>query len=377
MIRSIVRSSSNFSRAFSTTSAAVRFGSIGQPTTVLKYDTDGPLPAVGPDDVSVRFLAAPINPADLLTVEGIYGSVPKTFPAYAGGEGVAEVKQVGANVQSVKVGDWVVPAKSGFGTWRNVAVAPESHFISVPNDIPPAYAASLAVNPSTAYRLLHDFAQLQEGDWIIQNGANSMVGLAIVQMARERGIRTINVVRHDRPTPELPLKLLTNLGGDVNVLDNYLKTQGFQDILADIAPIKLGFNTVGGESATDLARSLGSNGTLVTYGAMSRKPITIPFELLTQKQINLKGFWMSAWNEVHSNEERKSMLNEIAALIRQKKLFFPFELHDFDDFQHALKASQESFRLRKVVLNMDYPDRLAEHDKLKQSDYDEFSLPAW
>ena len=159
------------------------------------------------------------------------------------------------------------------------------------------------------------------------------------------------------PTPELPLKLLTNLGGDVNVLDNYLKTQGFQDILADIAPIKLGFNTVGGESATDLARSLGSNGTLVTYGAMSRKPITIPFELLTQKQINLKGFWMSAWNEVHSNEERKSMLNEIAALIRQKKLFFPFELHDFDDFQHALKASQESFRLRKVVLNMDYPDR--------------------
>lgn len=377
MIRSLIRSSSNFSRSFSTTTAAVRFGSIGQPTNVLKYETDIALPAVGPDDVSVRFLAAPINPADLLTVEGIYGTLPKSFPAFAGGEGVAVVKEIGANVTSVKVGDWVVPAKAGFGTWREAAVANESNFISVPNDILAPYAASLAVNPSTAYRLLHDFGNLQEGDWIIQNGANSTVGLAIVQMARERGIRTINVVRHDRPTPELPLKMLTALGGDINVLDNYLKTQGFQDILADIAPIKVAFNTVGGESATDLARSLGNNGTLVTYGAMSRKPISIPFELLTEKQLSLKGFWMSAWNEAHSREERQDMMKEIAKLIRANKLFIPFELHDFDDFNHALTKSQEPFRLRKVILNMDYPDRFAEHDKLSQSDYEQFSLPSW
>lgn len=84
------------------------------------------------------------------------------------------------------------------GTWRTHAVANAASFISVPNDIPPAYAASLGVNPCTAYRLLNDFAQLQEGDVIIQNGANSMVGLAIVQMAREKGIRTINVIRSDR-----------------------------------------------------------------------------------------------------------------------------------------------------------------------------------
>lgn len=31
------------------------------------------------------------------------------------------------------------------------------------------------VNPPTAYNMLHDFARLVEGDWIIQNGANSAV----------------------------------------------------------------------------------------------------------------------------------------------------------------------------------------------------------
>lgn len=65
----------------------------------------------------------------------------------------------------------------------------------VPNDIPEAYAATLSVNPSTAYRLLADFESLSPGDVIIQNGANSMVGLAVIQMAREKGIKTINVIR--------------------------------------------------------------------------------------------------------------------------------------------------------------------------------------
>lgn len=44
-----------------------------------------------------------------------------------------------------------------------------------PSDIPPEYAATIGVNPCTAYRLLRDFETLREGDTIIQNGANSQV----------------------------------------------------------------------------------------------------------------------------------------------------------------------------------------------------------
>jgi trans-2-enoyl-CoA reductase len=103
---------------------------------------------------------------------------------------------------------------------------------------------------------------------------------------------------------------------------------------------------------------MGANGTLVTYGAMSRKGISIPFDVITHKQLKLKGFWMNAWHEQHRNSpERKQMIDEICGMIRDRQLSYHFELHDFDDFNHALKKSQESFRLRKVVLNMDYPDR--------------------
>ena len=73
--------------------------------------------------------------------------------------------------------------------------------IKVPGDIEPEYGALLAVNPCTAVRLLEDFVDLQPGDTIVQNGANSTVGHCIYQMARQRGIQTINIIR-PRPGSE-------------------------------------------------------------------------------------------------------------------------------------------------------------------------------
>lgn len=63
----------------------------------------------------------------------------------------------------------------------------------------------MAVNMGTAMRLLKDYG-LKSGDWLIQNGANSMVGLAVIQIAREMGIKTLNVVRSDRYGGSLSVK---------------------------------------------------------------------------------------------------------------------------------------------------------------------------
>lgn len=43
--------------------------------------------------------------------------------------------------------------------------------------------------------MLKDFVDLQPGDWVIQNGANSAVGQAVVQIAAARRLKTINLVR--------------------------------------------------------------------------------------------------------------------------------------------------------------------------------------
>lgn len=43
--------------------------------------------------------------------------------------------------------------------------------------------------------MLTDFRSLSAGDYVIQNGANSAVGQAVIQIAAARNLRTINVVR--------------------------------------------------------------------------------------------------------------------------------------------------------------------------------------
>lgn len=66
----------------------------------------------------------------------------------------------------------------------------------VPKEIPMEYLASISVNPATALRLLEDFESLKEGDVVIQNGASSMVGSCVIQIAKQRKIKTINILRN-------------------------------------------------------------------------------------------------------------------------------------------------------------------------------------
>lgn len=51
------------------------------------------------------------------------------------------------------------------------------------------------INPPTAWGMLTEFRSLLAGDFLVQNGANSAVGQAVIQIAAARDLRTINVIR--------------------------------------------------------------------------------------------------------------------------------------------------------------------------------------
>lgn len=341
---------------------------------MLKYGSAAPVGEPAANDVVVQVLAAPINPSDINMIEGTYGVLPK-LPAVAGKECVAIVKKVGQDVKALKVGDHVISGSVTFGSWRNEGSGNEKDFLKVSPDLPLAYAATLHVNPCTAYRMLRDFVQLKPGDVVMQNAANSMVGLAVIQMARAMGVRTINVIRSDRPDADDMLRLCENLGGDINVLDTFVNTPAFKEILADLPPVMLGFNSVGGDSATEMARALAPGGTLVTYGGMSKRPMSIPTDLIIQRGLQLKGFWISRWHEQAAAADRARMLEEISAMIQADQLTFFYEMVDFDDFNHALQVHSQPYRLRKTVLLMAHPDRFKEHDAKTEKDYWHFNAP--
>lgn len=76
------------------------------------------------------------------------------------------------------------------GTWRTEAVFSEEALIGVPKDIPLQSAATLGVNPCTAYRMLVDFEQLQPGRNLQAGGAIQGLPTGVPQNPGPRDLGT-------------------------------------------------------------------------------------------------------------------------------------------------------------------------------------------
>lgn len=75
------------------------------------------LPPVKDNQVLVKMVMAPINPADINMIEGVYPIRPN-LPAIGGNEGVGEIVAVGKGVRGLAVKDMVIPARPGFGAFN-------------------------------------------------------------------------------------------------------------------------------------------------------------------------------------------------------------------------------------------------------------------
>lgn len=260
----------------------------GIPREVLRVQ-ERPWPAPAAGEVIVQMRAAPINPADLNTIEGKYPVRPQ-LPATPGMEGAGAVVELGDAARDLRIGDQVLMPHD-FGTWREAGAVRADKLVPVPPEIDPTQAAMLKVNPITAWRMLHDFVSLGRGDWFIQNAANSAAGRAAIQIGRELGIKSISVVRR----PEL-IAELEGEGGDLVIVDHEKLRDEVKEKTGG-EPIRLALNAVGGESALRLANCVALDATMVTYGAMSLQPLRIPNGLLIFKNLVFRGFWVNKWYE--------------------------------------------------------------------------------
>jgi len=322
---------------------ACRLTAFGANPPALSLEEISPL-APGAGEVLVRMLAAPVNPADLNVIEGTYGELP-ALPCAIGNEGVGVVEQLGSSVHGLSVAQTVLPLS--FGTWAEKMVVPAEALIVLPDGLDPLQAAMLAVNPATAWRMLHDFARLDPGDWIVQNAANSGVGRAVIQLAKALGLRTLNVVRRVELIEELE-----KIGGDVVVTEEMNLRDQVQALCGGKNP-KLALNAVGGASALNLANALGEGSPLVTYGAMGRQPLKIPNSLLIFKNLSFHGFWLRRWKETASPNDLRETYRKLSAYLLAGVLHTP--VHKTFPLSQALEAVAEAAREKrsgKILLRM-------------------------
>ena len=300
------------------------------------------LPPLAAGQVRVKVLAAPINPSDVLTLTGEYGMLPP-LPAIGGNEGVGRVEELGPDVSTLKVGQMVL-LPVGCGTWVTHLNASANKLIPLP-EADPQQLAMMTVNPPTASLLLSEFVALKPGDWVIQNAANSGVGSYLIQLAKLRGFKTINVVRR-----ESAVAGVTAEGGDVVLVDGPDLAKRVRESTAG-APVLLGIDAVGGTATDHLAASLGDGGILVNYGMMSRQPCQVSPASFVFRGVTLKGFWLAKWFQNASQAEQMKVFGELTQLIASGKLQTRVAAtFDVSQIKEAVAAAAGGERNGKILI---------------------------
>ncbi len=319
-----------------------RIREFGAPRDVLRLETTK-LPEPAGHEVIVAVQASPINPADINIIEGKYGKLPR-LPFVPGNEGIGIVMQAGNEVTNLAIEQHVVNPTE-IGAWCEAYAVDSRKLTVVPSDIDIEQAAMLSVNPTTAWLLLENFVKLQAGEWLIQNAANSAVGRLIIQIAKQRGLKTINIVRDVGRASDLE-----GLGATKVMTIESATPKEIRRVTGE-SGIPLGLNAVGGAAASAVVKCLAPGGTMVTYGAMGREPVTVSNPSLIFKDIRIRGFWRSAWFSSASRSEIQELFDGLIHLIRGKKLYNPIEqTYPLTRIQDAVQHAQEPRRAGKILI---------------------------
>ena len=317
------------------------YATYGNPPDVLNVET-GPWPTPAADEAVVQMRAAPINPADLNQIEGKY-PVRRELPATPGFEGAGVVAELGAEVKGLTKGSLVI-LPHNVGTWRDAIAVKAEDLVVVPDRIEPAQAAMLKINPLTAWRLLHDYVDLKKGDWLIQNAANSAAGRDVIQIAHELGYKTVNIVRRAELVDELRAD-----GGDVVLVDGDKLRDEVKSATGG-APIRLGLNSVGGDSALRVANCLAPGGTLVSFGAMSLQPLKIPTGLLIFKDLRFRGIWINKWYDNATPSERMETFQPLFDMAKRGLLKMKIEkAYPLSEVKAAVAHAAQGKRSGKII----------------------------
>jgi mitochondrial enoyl-[acyl-carrier protein] reductase / trans-2-enoyl-CoA reductase len=314
----------------------------GPPEEVARCVEVADVGAPGAGEVVLDVLAFPINPADVSFCHGTYRLRPP-LPATPGAECVGRVAAVGAGVTSVKPGELVINLQRE--NWAQRRRVNADDVVPVPPGMDLRQAAMLRINPPTALLLLSDFVELQPGNWVIQNVANSAVGRLVIRLARALGVKTMNVVRR----PALFAELKT-LGADACVVDGPAMAETVKTQTGG-ARIALGLDAVSGHATARLSACVGDAGVVCHYGSMSGEDPVMPRAALTSGGQRLVGFTLMRALSTRSPAQVRALYAELARQVVEGYLAAPVEkIYPIEEITAALVHAQRAERAGKILV---------------------------
>jgi NADPH:quinone reductase-like Zn-dependent oxidoreductase len=311
----------------------------GKPESLSVVDL--PMPRPGPGEVLVQVFASPVNPSDLMFLQGLYG-FKKPLPAVPGFEGSGTVVDAGPGMlgsllKGKRVACAAADQRITGGMWAEYLVTSAKLCIPLRKDVDLEQGAVMLVNPMTAWGLMEE-ARRGRHKALVQTAAASALGRMIVRLGQRLSMPVINIVRR----PE-QVALLRSLGAEY-VLSS--EEADFEARLRDLCHrlrATIGFDAVAGELSLKVLRAQPPGAHLLVYGALSLTPCQADPASLIFENKRIEGFWLTGWLG------GKSLLGQLR-VARQVQNLLSSDLKT--EFQARIPLNDAPRGLRQYATNM-------------------------
>jgi len=232
-----------------------------------------PVPQPKANEAVVKLAATGVNFIDCYFREGRYKA---PLPITLGQEGAGVVTAVGADVNSVKVGDRVAWT-AVHGSYAEYAAVPADKLVPIPQGVSDHQAAAVMLQGMTAHYLSYDTYPLKRGETALVHAAAGGVGLLLTQMAHNIGARVIATV-----STEEKAKLAREAGADEIILYTQVDFEAETKRITGGKGVDVVYDSVGKTTFDKGLNILRPRGMMVLFGGSSGA--VPPFDLVVLSQ---------------------------------------------------------------------------------------------
>ncbi|KEJ88161.1 alcohol dehydrogenase catalytic domain-containing protein [Sulfitobacter donghicola] len=267
-----------------------------------------PVPTPKKGQVLIKLRVASVNPSDLHFIKGEYGQ-PRFKGTPAGFEGCGDVVAAGEGAEALmgQRVSFVAGRPDHSGAWAEYALTEAQMCIPLRPDVSDVDASAQIVNPMTAMAMI-EIAD-QAGDAVVISAATSQLGKLMISLARDRGLKSIALVR--RAEAVEPLKALgadeVLVTTDADILDQFtaaskaLKPIVFLDAVSD-------------QLSEKLFVAMPTGARWVSYGKLnSELPQLTQMGQLIFMSKQIEGFWLTRWMMTTPPAEQAKVVGEVQA----------------------------------------------------------------
>ena len=210
------------------------------------------------NEVRIKVHYAGINFAEIMARMKLYPGGPKPG-SVLGGEVSGIIEEIGKDVKGLNIGQKVMGLSLN-GSYSSHVCMDSNAIIPLPNNFKLDEAAAFPVIYITAYMMMFDLGNLQDGDTFLIHGAGGGVGTAAIQLAKTKNIKIIGTSsswKHSR---------LTDMGVDKCIDYNTEDTEKEIMSFTKGKGVDLVIDPVGAKNWKLSYKCLAKMGKLIIYG---------------------------------------------------------------------------------------------------------------